>query len=471
MEEPLKSPKVFISYSWTSKKHQEWVLELAKRLKSSGIEVILDVWHLKVGHDKHWFMEQIQSDAVDKVLIICDKSYMDKANNRVGGVGNETQIITPSVFEDVKQEKFIPIISERDISGNDYIPTFIKTRMYIDLSNTEQYEENLESLIRNLYNAPQYREPALGKPPAFLFENEIDHYETKTVLRKMRNAIENHPTRIDFLSEEFIDAFIECLNELQISNESIQDVNILDELVKDKIDQSLPLRDDFLEFLKILIESDKLDSEIFVEIFERMFVYTDNPPGIQYSYETQLDQFKFLLHEIVLHTFLFLFKYRKFNIITELLDGEYDLREGRLSNLYEFRFYLPSLESLNSKLKLNKISYHADVLIQRSKKVKQELINTDLLLFHLLRIRHPRNYWFPVTYVYNKYNLPNIKFYSKLKSEKYTEGVLSVFGLKSIEELRDRIERFGDSVGFQNAFDKAPTPVRFIKPEEIATKI
>jgi hypothetical protein len=85
--------KIFISYSWTTPAHEEWVINLAQRLVSDGIEVVLDKWDLKPGHDKFAFMEQmVHSEDVDKVLIILDNKYAQKANDRSGGVGTETVI-------------------------------------------------------------------------------------------------------------------------------------------------------------------------------------------------------------------------------------------------------------------------------------------------------------------------------------------------------------------------------------------
>lgn len=42
-----KTPKVFISYSWSS---DELVLDLAKRLVAHGVDVVLDKWDLKEGN-------------------------------------------------------------------------------------------------------------------------------------------------------------------------------------------------------------------------------------------------------------------------------------------------------------------------------------------------------------------------------------------------------------------------------------
>ena len=117
-------PKVFISYAWGS---SELVLELAKRLVAHGVDVVLDKWDLKEGQDKYAFMERCVSDPeITKVLIVCDKIYSQKANNRTGGVGDETVIISSEVYGNMKQEKFIPVIAEKDENGQPYVPAYIK---------------------------------------------------------------------------------------------------------------------------------------------------------------------------------------------------------------------------------------------------------------------------------------------------------------------------------------------------------
>jgi hypothetical protein len=102
-------PKIFISYSWSTPDHEDWVLSLAQRLVNNGIDVVLDKWDLKEGHDKYAFMESmVTSSTITKVLIILDKKYAEKADERGGGVGTETQIISPNVYANTAQEKFIP---------------------------------------------------------------------------------------------------------------------------------------------------------------------------------------------------------------------------------------------------------------------------------------------------------------------------------------------------------------------------
>lgn len=47
----MNNPKVFISYSWHPKKNKIRVEQLVRRLMSDGVDVTLDVWSLKDGHD------------------------------------------------------------------------------------------------------------------------------------------------------------------------------------------------------------------------------------------------------------------------------------------------------------------------------------------------------------------------------------------------------------------------------------
>lgn len=79
-------PKVFISYSWAQNK--ERVLDLADRLLSDGVEVVIDEYDFKEGNDKFAFMERCVVDpAIEKVLVICDRSYTEaRGTDPIGGV-------------------------------------------------------------------------------------------------------------------------------------------------------------------------------------------------------------------------------------------------------------------------------------------------------------------------------------------------------------------------------------------------
>lgn len=175
MENKLHSnsrpPKIFISYAWTSEEYQEKVIKFAQRLRENGIDVVADFWDLNPGNSLFAFMESMVTDpTIDKVLVLCNKIYADKAAAYTGGVGTETQIIGPHIYNKVRQEKFIPVILEREELDTEYIPVHMSGLIYIDLDR--RFEKGFEELLRLLYNKPLLRKPELGTAPSYIFEEK-----------------------------------------------------------------------------------------------------------------------------------------------------------------------------------------------------------------------------------------------------------------------------------------------------------
>jgi hypothetical protein len=169
-QESPAQPNIFISYSWSSPGHQERVRHWAERLAGDGIDIVLDIYDLKEGQDKYSFMERMVTDPnVTHVLVVCDKVYSEKADTKKAGVGTESQIISREVYEKVEQSKFIPVVCESSEDGEPYLPTFFKSRIWIDFSSLEAVNENWERLIRALFGKPAHQKPQLGKPPAYIF--------------------------------------------------------------------------------------------------------------------------------------------------------------------------------------------------------------------------------------------------------------------------------------------------------------
>jgi hypothetical protein len=78
--------RVFISYTKTNPEHQEWVRDLAIFLRENGVDARLDVWHLRRGMDlPQWMSNEIEM--ADRILIVCNEEYADRADGRLGGWG------------------------------------------------------------------------------------------------------------------------------------------------------------------------------------------------------------------------------------------------------------------------------------------------------------------------------------------------------------------------------------------------
>jgi hypothetical protein len=157
----MAPPIVFVSYSHDSPEHKSWVLEFSARLRSNGIDAILDQWDLGPGGDLPHFMEQSIARS-SRVLMICTERYVEKANAGLGGVGFEKMVVTADLLQQIGLSKVIPIVRQ---TGVHKLPTFLRSKLYIDLSSTDKFETGFDQLLRELLNAPLFQKPPLGTTP------------------------------------------------------------------------------------------------------------------------------------------------------------------------------------------------------------------------------------------------------------------------------------------------------------------
>ncbi|MFP7171391.1 toll/interleukin-1 receptor domain-containing protein [Terribacillus halophilus] len=455
-EKEIQKKKIFISYSWTNDKIIDWVRdELATRLVSDyGIDVVLDQWDLKEGHDVYHFMESMVTDeSIDKVLVVCDKGYKEKADNRLGGAGTETQIITPNVYSQAKQEKFIPIVYERDDEHNSFIPVFMSSRKYIDLSSEELFIENLEQLARTIYEAPQHRNPAFGKVPVHFFQEEVvntsglDH-----VVKQIKNDLSRG--RQEGISSKMLtykDKFVSLLEEFFIEKGERNSVEMILELEK-QIDNMDILKNSYIEFLVMLIPEKMLAADFVIDFFEvvfnKRFEIKDTKIGNRQSFfNSQLDQYKFLNYEIFLYTTATLMKYEEYSILNEIVEARYFLYQ---------------------------ISNVADKIVLRTAETpfsKNDIIGADLLLHYLTTLKEKGNSWswFPRTYIYGEYMTMDL--FKKMESNRHLEKIFPLFEVSNTEELKQLLSTYHNPNprGYAESITSIPSIESHIKIEDIGS--
>jgi ABC-type antimicrobial peptide transport system permease subunit len=164
--EVIENPSVFISYSWDDEGHKIWVLNLAKRLRENGIEVILDRYELQGGKNITHFMERALGNA-DKVLVIFTPNYKLKADNREGGVGYEYSILNNDIYKNIAgNSKYIPVLKNGTMETS--VPAFIQQFIAIDMRDDAQYEQKIREMTLTLYDKSIIEKPVLGKKPKWV---------------------------------------------------------------------------------------------------------------------------------------------------------------------------------------------------------------------------------------------------------------------------------------------------------------
>lgn len=157
-----KHPRAFLSYSWDTPEHKSWIKQLATRLRSDGIDVTLDQWHLVPGDQLPRFMES----AIRKngyVVIICTPDYRLKSDERKGGVGYEGDIMTAEVMTERNDRKFIAVL--RSGSWDAAMPSWLKGKYSIDLSGNPYSEDQYVDLLLTLLDRRE-QAPPIGEVPS-----------------------------------------------------------------------------------------------------------------------------------------------------------------------------------------------------------------------------------------------------------------------------------------------------------------
>jgi hypothetical protein len=473
-------PKVFISYSWSNAAR---VVELAERLRHDGVDVVLDKWELKEGQDKYAFMERsVTDETVSKVLIICDKQYVPKANDRIGGVGDETMIISPEVYAKVDETKYIPIIFERDETGKEYMPTYLKSRIYIDLSNDELYEENYDQLLRNLHNKPVYSKPALGKMPEYLNDEGVSLSKLRTAVRQIEAYDGKNQTKVKIIICNFNIAFTSTLLELV----PLQGEDFDQQLLR-QIDAAKPLRDLFLDYVEALITCDLDVGDILGNFFEQLY------NGVYHiecrdRYEDSEFEFSFfMIWEMFICSTAILLHYENYQNLHNLLNRTYFLRERptdedmRPDTYVRFRSYSRYIEGPIKEKSENprRFTLAGDIVTKREKKpiiTKSALSIADVILYQLSCVydfisASSRGAWFPMLYPYLGSSYYTQMIWRKMVSLKHCQKLFPLFGVTDLTQLVTQITKNKPDHGirYSGALDRAPVILDSITVEKVGS--
>ncbi|WP_448698606.1 SEFIR domain-containing protein [Mucilaginibacter sp. AW1-3] len=473
-------PKVFISYSWSSPDHEDWVITLAQRLVNDGVDVSIDKWDLKEGQDKYRFMESMVSSVdIHKVLLILDKKYASKANDRDGGVGTETQIISPQIYENTSQEKFIPIVAELDEEGKPYIPTYLNGRIYLDMSSSEHSESNYEKLLRNILNRPLLAKPKLGKVPSYIFEDTPINFKTTALVRGFDSQLDRFPNRGNSISRDFFDAFFDNLKDFRIS--SISNLRIdAGKQILENLHQYTPLRDDFIDFIvKISNGNFEFDTDILIRFFEQLpsLFYPEESVGSWSNH--QFDNFRFIVHELLIYTVAIFLKNENYKFLEDIFYNGYFIKDrysskNEPSNYTTFYKNVDTFSEYYNQLKgQNFYSAQADFMISRisNKLDRTTFTNGDLLCFYIGLFQ--KNHWFPLTYVYREEDNRIFPFFNKLISKRHFEKVKGLFDVNTPIELIEKLNLFqseeSNNMRYSGSWSSVPNISRLIDAEKVAT--
>lgn len=153
----MEQKSIFISYSWDSEEHREWVSKLAEEIETRPeFHVFWDGYDLDSFIDKNLYMEESVTKS-DYTIVVATENYFKKANGRQGGVGIETYLNSAKHWQsllETKRTNSIVVLREKDST-----PTYLKGHFHLDFSEDSKYPEKIQELISSLQDKPKYKRP------------------------------------------------------------------------------------------------------------------------------------------------------------------------------------------------------------------------------------------------------------------------------------------------------------------------
>ena len=171
----------FISYSHETPDHDERVLNLAKRLRTEGVDCEIDSFQVSPPEGWPLWMQR-QTQKSDFVIAVCTETYARSfTGNDTFGKGKgatwEGQLIQQGLYDAGENRRIIPVVFDQ--SDVDHIPFVLKSATYYDVSTDSGYRR----LHRALTNQPWVIRRPLGPIPRRLPDLNPGESEVTALLR------------------------------------------------------------------------------------------------------------------------------------------------------------------------------------------------------------------------------------------------------------------------------------------------
>ncbi|HEX3875906.1 MAG TPA: FxSxx-COOH system tetratricopeptide repeat protein [Bryobacteraceae bacterium] len=155
----MRASRVFISYSHDSSGHEDRVLELSNRLRSEGLDCVIDQYEQSPPEGWPKWCER-QVEGAEFILVICTETYQrrfrgEETEGRGLGGTWEGHIITQDLYDaQGKNSKFIPVTFS--LEELRFIPRLLKSATHYLL------DQDYDLLYRRLTDQPFTRKPEIG---------------------------------------------------------------------------------------------------------------------------------------------------------------------------------------------------------------------------------------------------------------------------------------------------------------------
>ena len=228
-----------------------------------------------------------------------------------------------------------------------------------------RYATNYQQLLRWLFDKPTFVKPTLGKPPEFL--NTVSITPTRAKAQRAIDLSSSSPTSASASANAYLETLAGAFEQFQISTTP----NDFGQVVLDSIESFLPHRNEFIDVIRAAASAG--DQELpkrLQRFFEDIIPYMSRPEHAANWYNTDFDNYLFIVHELFLYAVALLLRYERYSSLVELFSLQFYVpRDDNFPNkvMHPFNIIRRNMSSLGPKQQeLRRVSLRADLLEQRS---------------------------------------------------------------------------------------------------------
>ncbi len=245
---------------------------------------------------------------------------------------------------------------------------------------------------------------------------------------------------------EYLNVLSSGMEGLRIDPENVE--GHYEDAVIASINNFIPHLLQFTELLSTITQYEATENyaDIFHKFFERLIPYFYRLDGFRISYHrTEVDNFRFIIHELFLYTIAIFLKEEKFETVNHLISNkyhaEYNARQGEEPMISYVGFNLPVLsinEVKNRKLEEPRILLQADILKARTQHSGVDfkyLMQADSVLFMRAELVLPNLHtlsWWPITLSHAS---GAFEIFERAESIRYFDKIKHLFNITTKDDM------------------------------------
>lgn len=251
--------------------------------------------------------------------------------------------------------------------------------------------------------------------------------------------------------DEYLKTFVANFESLRIQRTKDDE---FDDLVVASIEDFKPVRDEYVSVLGAVIQYVDMGdhSGRLHRFFEDLIPYLSRPANVTGWYDSDFDNFKFMVHELFLYSLAQLLLAEQFACASYILAQPYYV--GRLAEYGKdatqghnvFCDHMRSLDDRNQRLGRRRLSLRADLLKERASNAAihfRSLMQADFLCFLRSEVTPTDSFgWFPYTLLYSGREHGPFELFARCRSRAYLASVLPLLGITDLAPIQTRLQEY-----------------------------